>query len=177
MIIDILCLGAMVMGFWMGYSRGIIRTIFGLLALFFGLLVTMKFHAVTTDLLGRLFGSDGILIYVAGFVITFVAIMFLVRLLAKGLEKMLMKIKLNFLNKFAGGALFSFMMVIVFSVLVWFTDRANLISENTKQASISYPTLTQLPAASRSLLEKAKPIFSEFWEDTERILDNMKERK
>lgn len=176
MIIDILCIGSMAIGFWMGYSRGIIKTVFGVLSLFFGLLVALKFAPVTTNLLERLFGGESVLIFLMGFVLTFVAIMLLVRVLAKGLEKLMTTIKLNFINKFAGGALFSMVMVILFSILVWFFDRGGLIEQSTKNASISYPTLVQLPAASQSMLEKVKPIFKEFWEDTERMLDGIKTR-
>ena len=103
--------------------------------------------------------------------------MLLVRLLAKGLEKLLTKIKLNFINKFAGGALFSMIMVVVLSILVWFVDRAGLIEGSTKNASISYPTLVQVPQASKTLVEKVKPLFQEFWEDTEKTLDRIKNRK
>ena len=176
MIIDILFIAAIIIGFWMGYARGIIRTIFGLLSLFFGLIISLKFAPVTTNILERVFNTESVLIFVLGFILTFVAIMLLVRLLAKGLEKLLTKIKINFINKFAGGALFSMMMVVLLSIMVWFTDRAGLIKESTKNESISYPTLIQLPIASRSLLEKVKPIFQEFWNDTEKALDGIKER-
>ncbi len=176
MIIDILCIGAMALGFWMGYARGIIKTVFGLLSLFFGLLVALKFAPVTTNLLERLFGGESVLIFLMGFVLTFVAIMLLVRVLAKGLEKLMTSIKLNFINKFAGGALFSMVMVVLFSILVWFFDRGGLIENSTKNASVSYPTLVQLPSASQSLLEKVKPLFLEFWQDTEKTLDRLKER-
>jgi len=174
MIIDILFIAAIIIGFWMGYKRGIISTVFGLISLFFGLIISMKFSPTTTDILERIFGTESVFISILGFILTFVAIMLLVRLVAKGLEKLLTKIKLNFVNKFAGGTLFSLMMVVLLSVLVWFVDRAGLIKPSTKNASISYPTLVQLPTASRALLEKVKPLFQEFWDDTEKTLDRIK---
>jgi len=147
MIIDILFIAAVIIGFWMGYSRGIIRTIFGLLSLFFGLIISLKFAPVTTNILERVLNTESVFVFVMGFILTFVA---------------------NFINKFAGGALFSMMMVVLLSILVWFADRGGLIDSSTKNASISYPTLTQLPAASKALLEKVRPLFQEFWDDTEK---------
>jgi len=63
MIIDILCLGTVAMGFWMGYNRGIVQTAFSIIALFVGLLVAFKFSEVTNSLLEKLFGNDNPLIY------------------------------------------------------------------------------------------------------------------
>jgi len=174
MIIDIFCVLAMALGFWMGYSRGIVKTVFALFSLFFGLLIALKFAPVTTNLIGRVFNSEGPLIFVAGFVVTFVAIMLLVRLLGGSIEKLLIKIKINFLNKFAGGALLSVAMVVVFSVLLWFTDRAGIIKSATKEESVTYPMLVELPGASQTLVQKVRPLFEEFWQDSEKFFDDMK---
>ncbi|NNE28666.1 MAG: CvpA family protein [Saprospiraceae bacterium] len=173
MIIDILCLGILAIGFWMGYSRGIIRTIFGILSIFFGLLIAFKFSPVTTNLLENLFKSSNPLIFLLGFVLTFVAIMLLIRLVAKGLEKFLQKIKLNILNKVAGGILLSMVFGIFFSVLLWFVDQAGVISPRAKADSMTYPILEDVPEASRELAEKVKPLFIEFWNDANEMIEQL----
>jgi len=174
MIIDILCLGSLALGFWIGYSRGIVSTAFGLLSLFFGLLIAFKFSPHTTDLLERVFGDGNALIKLLGFVLTFVAIMLLIRMLAKGIEKLLMKIKLNMINKAAGGVLLSMIFGMVFSVLLWFFDQAGVVSSEAKSKSATYPTLQDVPDASRALVEKVKPMFKEFWNDASEFIDQIK---
>lgn len=177
MIIDILCLGSLALGFWIGYSRGIVSTAFGLLAIFFGLLITFKFSYVTTDLLEKVFGDDNALVLLLGFVLTFVAIMLLVRMLAKGIEKLLMKIKLNILNKVAGGVLLSMIFGMVFSVMLWFFDQAGVVSSGAKQESRTYPTLQDVPEASRALVDSMKPMFQEFWTDASLFIDKIGPKK
>lgn len=173
MIIDILCLGSLAIGFWMGYSRGIVQTAFSVFAIFFGMLITFKFYEVTNGLLENIFEPDNPLVFLLSFVLTFVGIMLLIRLLAKGVENILKKIQLNILNKLAGGVLLSMIFGIVFSVLLWFFDQAGVVSAEVKSASNTYPILQDVPEASRQLLEKLKPLFVEFWEDASRMIDKL----
>lgn len=176
MIIDLLCLLIAVYAFYMGYTKGIIQTIFNTLSIFIGLLVALKLSPVLINLLENIFNKESTLIFILGFVLTFIVVLILIRFIGKKLEKLFKTIKLNFINKLAGGAVLSFVFLVCFSYVIFFLDKTHLITDSTKQKSFTYPVLQVLPSHSKQLMEKVKPFFKEFWDKTVEIVDGIKEQ-
>ncbi len=176
MIIDLIVALIAVYGFYMGYSKGIIKTIFSILAIMIGLLVALKLSPFVIGFLEGLFDKQNSIIFIAGFVLTFAIVLFLIRYTGKNLEDVFKAIKLNFLNKIAGGALLSLLFIVGLSYVVWFTDRTHLIGEQTKASSITYPMLITMPQRSSKMVEKVKPFFSEFWNKTVEVVEGIKDK-
>ena len=175
MIIDLICLLIAVYAFYMGYTKGIIQTIFNTLSIFIGLLVALKLSPVVINLLESIFNAQNSLILIAGFILTFMLVLLIVRFIGKNLEKIFKTIKLNFINKLAGGAVLCLVFLVCFSYVIYFLDKTHLINESTKNSSITYPVLEVLPEKSKGVIEKVKPFFKEFWDKTVEIVDQVKE--
>ena len=176
MILDLICLLIAVYAFYMGYTKGIIQTIFNTLSIFLGLLVALKLSPALITFLEGIFNSQSTLIFIAGFVLTFILVLILIRFIGKKLEKLFKTIKLNFINKLAGGALLSFVFLVCLSYVIFFLDKTHLVPDQTKEQSITYPVLQVLPDHSKKLFEKVKPFFQEFWDKTVEIVDGIKEQ-
>ena len=174
MIIDLICLLIAVYAFYMGYTKGIIQTIFNTLSIFIGLLVALKLSPVLINFLENIFNKQSSIILIAGFVLTFIIVLIIVRFIGKKLEKLFRTIKLNFINKLAGGAVLSLVFLVCFSYVIYFLDRTHLINDATKESSLTYPVLQVLPEKSKNVLEKIKPFFQEFWNKTVEIVDEVK---
>lgn len=173
MVIDIVCGLLVGTSFYLGYVKGIIKSVFGILSIIIALLVTLKFSYLTIDFLKLFLTLDPRIIIIFGFVITFLMILIGIRMVGKGLENILDTVHLNIFNKVAGGLASACITIIVYSSLIWFLNQVRVISSEAKSASITYPFLESVPYRSKVALDKIKPFFSEFWQKTQEAMDKV----
>lgn len=173
MVIDIIFFISAAYGFYVGFNKGIIKTVFSTLSIVLGLMAAMKFSPYMTKFLEDTF-SESPLMFVAGFVVTFVGVMLLVRLLAKTLEGVFKTIKINAINKVLGGVLMSGFFILLFSILVWFGNESRVINTDTKESSFSYVYLEKIPKEARGVFMTLKPVFKDFWDYTLDYMDKLK---
>ncbi len=175
MVIDIIFAITLVYGFYLGFSKGIISTVFTVLSLLFGLMAAFKFAPATTDFLEKVFSSNNPLMFLAGFLLSFVVVMVIIRTIARGLEGLLKTANINFINQLAGGVLLGGILVLLLSVLIWFGDQAHLIDSKTKLTSKTYPYLETFPAEAKGIAYRFKPMFEEFWNASLDMMDRLEE--
>lgn len=174
MVLDIIFLLFAIYGFYIGYSKGIIGTVFTLLAYTFGIVAGVKFAPFMTNFLNDLI-SDNPLNFIAGFVLSFVFIMIVIRMIAKGLESLLETANINVINKFFGGALLTGAMILLYSVLLWFADSAHLVNQAAKEESRTYAFVEPIPAQAYKVAKQLQPTFEKFWEDAMRMMDRLQD--
>lgn len=170
--LDIILAVVVVWGFYQGYSNGIIQTVFTFLSYFFGLLVAFKLTPTTTKFLNDLFNSTNPLMMIAGFLVVFVGIMLLFRGAARGLENAFNFAQIGFLNSLAGGVLLALIYTSLFSVLVWFANKAHLIGDETKQA-MCWPLLEKIPPRAQAITQRITPYFKEFYNSSVNMVDRL----
>ncbi len=175
MAIDIMFALAIISGFYIGFARGIIKTVFGVIALLFGLMAAFKFAPATTKFLETSFASNNPLMFLAGFLISFAATMFLIRMLARGLEGALKTANINGINKFAGGMLFAAVMVVVYSTLLWFGEQAHMINDQVKRESKTYVYLQKIPGQAQEVAGALQPVFKDFWDQSLDMMDRLED--
>ena len=158
-------------GFYTGYYKGIIQTIFSAVSVIFGLLIAFKLSAATTRMLETTFESNHPMMFPAGFALTFLTALLLFRLISKGLEGVVQTVHLNAINRIAGGAVLAGGITLLLSVLLWFGDTAGLLGERLKNESQTYPFLQTIPDKARNVAMIGKPIFMDFWEKSSSTLD------
>ena len=166
MIIDIFCVVFAGYGFYLGFNKGIIQTVFTIFSYLIGLMAAFKFSPAMTDFLESTFNSQHPLMFIAGFLSTLVLTIVLIRLLARTIEGVLKSTNINIFNQIAGGALLALFMVLAFSILIWFGDKSKIIEETTKMQSVTYPLLQNLPAQVWEFARGLQPMFEDFWNYT-----------
>lgn len=174
MAIDLLFLITAGYGFFIGYSRGIVQTIFTALAYLFGLMAAFKFAPIVTDILVSLFNNDSALMILVGFAVAFFVTILIIRLISNGIEQILEVAHVNIVNQFAGGILMAAFIVLIYSVLVWFADEARLIEDKTKEQSISYDFLKAYPMRAKKVGVAFMPVFQTFWDQSVTLMDKLK---
>lgn len=177
MFIDIMFALVLGISFYLGYSKGIIKSFFAIASILIATLVTLKFSFLMINLVEKLTNMDSRYSIILGFVLCFLVVMIGIRLLGRGFEKILETAQINFINKLAGGLVSMFIGLALVSSVVWFFDKLKLIDSDTKTNSLSYSTIESFPQKSKWLLDKTKPVFSEFWDKTQEALDKMKEKE
>lgn len=176
MYIDLVLGILVVIGFFYGYSKGIIKTLFSLLSILLGLIAAMKLSPLTINAMDTVLPNSPRLAYIAGFLLTFIIVIIIIRFIGNKLESILRAVKLNFFNKLSGGAITAVFFIILYSFALWFLNEARLLSEQQKDSSVSYYALEPLPEQARQQFEAVKPVFREFWDKTIETFDKAKEK-
>ena len=175
MVIDIIFAIVAAYGFYLGYSKGIIKTIFTILSVTFGLMAAFKFGPSFTQFLENTFNNDNPLMFIAGFLLSFVITMVIIRMLARGLEGLLESANINVINQIAGGFLLSGIMILVFSVILWFGEKSHLVDDATKEQSITFVYLKAYPQQVWKMGRSMQPMFQEFWDHSIDFMDKIQD--
>jgi len=175
MIIDLIALLAIVYGLYTGYSKGLIQTVFDTLSIIIGIVAALKVSPIVINLLQGILPLSKSLVFIIGFVLTFLLIMGLIRFVGKKMESLLKVANVNVVNKILGAGLMALFFSLIVSYAVWGVNKLSLVNEDTLASSNAYPFLQTLPEKSQSLFESVKPVFSGFWEAMMDTMDSIKE--
>ena len=89
MLLDIIVAIVVSLGFYLGYTRGLIKTIFDSLSLVIGILAALKLSPIVISILQEIIKTSPAVSFLLGVVITFIGVMALIRFVGKKLEDML----------------------------------------------------------------------------------------
>jgi membrane protein required for colicin V production len=176
MILDIIAALVIAYGAYVGYSRGIIKTVFDTLSIVVAIAASLMLSPIVINIVDSIFHISPAITFIIGIVLTFILVMALVRFIGNKLENLFESANINFVNKFAGAALQGLFFAFILSMLLWLGDRLNVIKEETKQESISYSILEPLPEKAQVVFEKLKPVFKDFWDKTIEVMDGVKDK-
>ncbi len=176
MTIDIIVAVILFYAFYSGFSKGIIGTVFSALSILIGILAAMKLSPIVIDILQNLLNINPAIIFIIGFALTFIIVIALIRFIGNKLEDVLEFANINFINKILGGALLTIVFAVGLSYALWFLSNAKILSDDQKEASITYAMLEPLPEATKSITSGMKPMFSNFWDKVVETMDDIKEK-
>lgn len=174
MFIDILLAVVLAYGIYIGYSNGIIKTVFTVLSIAIGFLITAHFHETVTDLLKSVTGYNNPMMMFAGMIVTFLVTMLFLRLIGTQIENIFKAANINFINQILGGIVMSTLFIVIYSLIINFMVQAQLLKEQTADSK-SYPILIQVPEYAQSAWSSVSPKVKELWHDMAIALDEMSE--
>lgn len=174
MVIDIILVIVAVYGFYVGYTRGIIKTIFSVLAIAVGIIAALRFSPMVTDFLKQMFNETSPLMFVAGLILTFTLTMMFLKLLGRGFEGILEAANINVINQTLGGAFMASVLILIYSGILWFVLNSSFrnITEVTADSQ-TYPFLKEYPEQVWKVAGKMKPLIQDFWDYTIDIMDEV----
>ncbi len=176
MILDVVALIAILYAFFVGYSRGIIKTVFALVSLIVALVVTLNLSGILIDFLQDNFTGNPFLLLVIGIAMTFILTLAIIRFVGNRLEKLFEAVKLNFINKIVGGAIMACIAMALVAHTYWFLGETNLIKEHTKQSSMSYAMLEPIPDMTKGVIKTVAPYVEESWSRLMESINSIKEK-
>lgn len=162
-------------GFFIGFSRGIIKTVFTFFSVVFGIMAAMKFGPAATRFLETAFGASSAWLFFAGTLLAFVLTMVIIRMIANFLEGILETANINIVNKFMGGMLFMALLTLMYSIILWVGEQAHVVTPKTTATSMTYPYLEAFPGQMRKVYDVASPSFKQFWDEAVEAMDKMQE--
>ena len=165
MLLDIIGILLIILAFIRGYGKGVIVGVFSMLGVVLGMLVALKFSGVFADYLLKRDFITSAWAQVVSFVLLFLGMILLVRLVAKLIEGLIKAASLGLVNRLAGGTLYSLIGLLIWSALLWIANRAHFISPETLSASRSYefmvPVAPWVYTHIGDVLPMAKDVFSD----------------
>lgn len=174
MFIDLIATLLILYGVYVGYSRGIIKTVFALISIMVGVLAALKLSPFMIELLQKIFHFHPGFTFILGFALTFILVLIVIRFVGKKLEDLLKVAQINFINKMLGGGIMAILFLVFYSYTLWGVDSLNLLSNKGKDSSMSYDYLTTLPSKTKDTVAKFKPYFDTFWNKLEDTFENIK---
>lgn len=177
MLLDAIVAIVVTLGFYLGYSRGLIKTVFDTLSLVIGIVAALKLSPIVINILESIIKTSPALTFLVGIVLTFIGVMVIIRFVGKKLEDLLTAVNINFVNKLAGGAIQAIFFAYLLSLSLWLLSSINILSPEARAASITYPALEPLPEKGKKVFASLKPVFQGFWDKTLEAMDSIKGTK
>lgn len=138
MILDIVFAIVLLLAFIHGYRKGLIHSIVSLLALVIGIMAAVYLSGLTAIYIDKWFNISSKYLPLISFMLVFIGIYLLFRLLEKLLEGFFKLLKLNFINQLAGAIIWSVIWTMLFSTILFYGNNAGLLTAELKTESIVY---------------------------------------
>lgn len=137
-------------GLWKGLKNGLFVEIASIVALIAGIYGAIHFSYYAGDYLSQNMEWDERYINIAAFVITFIAIVFIVHIAGKLLTKIADFAMIGLLNKIAGGIFGVVKVAVILGALLVFFERVNdstgMVKNETMQGSVLYEPIKEIGA-------------------------------
>ena len=138
MIIDIIFFILLAIAVIKGISRGFIVAVFSFLAIIIGVVAAMKLSYIVAERLQHTFNTGKQWLPFLSFLIVLICVIFLVRLIAGVIQRAVNIAMLGWLNKLGGIVLFILLYISVYSVILFYLTKMNVIKAETITASRLY---------------------------------------
>ena len=173
MLIDIIAGILIITAIIKGLRRGLIVAIFSIIAFIVGIAAAMKLSVVVA---GQLQDSVNISAQwwpVISFLLVFVVVVLLVRLLANMIEKAVEWTLLGWVNKLGGVILYVLMYIVSFSVLLFYAEQINLLSKDTTESSLTYQAIRPFGPWAIDAFGYLIPLFKDMFGELEQFFDRI----
>jgi membrane protein required for colicin V production len=173
MTLDVIGITLLIIFFIRGYMKGVIVAAFSLLAVVLGVICALKLSEVFGSwLLKEGYVSSG-WAQLLSYVVLFVGVMLLVRLVGKAIETSLEAVMLGFANKVIGGILYMAIVAIVWSSLLWIGTKMTLIKPETMTASKTYTYFEPIAPWVFERIGKVRPFAKDVFGDLQEFFDSI----
>jgi membrane protein required for colicin V production len=173
-MIDIIFFILVVLAVFKGYRRGLIVSLFSIIALMVGLAAAIKLSAVTAGYLEGSLNVSARWLAVLSFILVFIAAAFLVRLGAKALEKTVELAMMGWLNRIAGIILYFILYTCIFSVILFYAEKTGILSTQTLADASTYNFIKPWGPAAINALGVILPFFKNMFTELESFFERVK---
>lgn len=164
-MIDLLFAILMLLAAFRGFRKGLAGAVFSFAALFIGMAAAIKSSALVAAWLQETSGQPGPWWPVVAFVLVFLAVSLLLRMVSSIVEKTLEAVALGWANKLAGFLLYAIVYTLLFSVVLFYYDQLFHLSASTKNASRIYAFIEPWGERTMDTIGNVIPAFRDLFKD------------
>ena len=176
MALDLIGVTLIILFFIRGYMKGFIIAAFSVLAILLGIICALKLsHTLAAFLFekGLITSGWGQLI---SYIILFIGVVLLVRLVARAIEAALKLALLGFVNKLTGGILYAFLGAIIWSTLLWICNQMHIITPETIATSKTYSWFAPLAPWFFEHVGKVWPFAKNIFADLQHFFESVNQK-
>jgi len=173
MIIDIATAVLLVSAIIKGLRRGLVVALFSVIAFIVGIAAALKLSVVVTHYLESSSGVSARWLPVLSFMLVFVGVVLLIRLIAGLIDKAVEWSLLGWVNKLGGVLLYVFLYIVVLSVLLFFAVQVNLIGEHTIKNSVTWEWVQPWGPRAINAFGALVPLFKDMFTELEQFFDRV----
>ena len=177
MIIDIIFLILLAIAVLKGMSRGFIIAIFSFFAVIIGVVAAMKLSYLVAEKLEHVFTTGKQWLPFISFLIVLVGVVILVRLVANIIQRSIKMVALGFLDKAAGICLFILLYISVYSVILFYLTKMEIINASTINASRSYNFIEPFGPKIVDIIGAVVPVFKNLFQQLSDFFSNIAQHK
>jgi membrane protein required for colicin V production len=137
--IDIIIGVLLLISLVMGWRQGLVRQVFGILALLLGVFCAYKFSGFTAQHLSEWFAMNETVTKSIAFAITFIAVLFLVILIGRLADKFIKMVALGLVNRLLGAILCMLKAVLIISICLVILNLFDLLPAHTQSSCFYHP--------------------------------------
>lgn len=176
MFIDIIVVVLIIWAVIKGMQKGLIVALFSILAFIIGLAAAIKLSAVVADYVGNAVKVSQQWLPVISFAVVFIIVVLLVRLGALFIQRVVNLAFLGWANRLGGAILYAALYIFIFSVILFYANQVNLVSEKTKNASVTYKYVEPLGPRVIDGFGKVLPFFRDMFTDLKEFFGTVSEK-
>jgi len=174
MIIDIAFVILLVFGIFTGLRKGLIIALFSVIGFIIGLAAALKLSSYVAVRLSEGLNTNTKWLPVISFLLVFVAVMILVQLGARLLQKSVEMVMLGWLNRLGGVIIYCLLYSIVLSIFLFYAIMMQLIRPETLAESMTYPYIKDLGPKVINSLGVVIPWFKDMFSQLEAFFGGLK---
>ena len=173
MIIDILVLIFLVLAIIKGLRRGLIVAVFSIFAFIAGIAAAMKLSVVVADYLKDSVNISAKWLPFLSFAVVFIGVVLLIRWAASLLEATVEMAMMGWANKIGGIILYAILYMFTLSVVLFFVNKVNLISDEAIANSVTWPFLQPMGPWIIDVFGKLVPAFKNMFTELGNFFDGL----
>ena len=144
MLIDTIAFIFLLIAVYKGLKNGLIIALFSFIAFVVGIAAALAFSSAVATWLETSFQISRRLLPFIAFLLVFLIVVFLIRLGARFLEKLVQMAWLGWVNKIGGILFYLLLYFFILSTLLFYAVQLHLIKEEAIRSSLSYGTIQPL---------------------------------
>jgi len=176
MVLDLIAALLITYGFYIGFSRGLVKTVVDTLSILIALVVALKFSPLLIEYFQEILRFHPSAEFILGFLFVFFLTLLIFKFIGDKIEDLLKAVGINFINQLAGGALLGLVFAFCIGALLALATNLKLLPDTTLEQSRLYGYLIDIGKEGWGVLDTFKSIFSEFWTKFMDTLDQVKEQ-
>ena len=156
-----------------GWRKGIIVALFALVGVVLGMLCALKLSGALGSWMMAHGWVTNAWAQIISYLILFFGVIWLVRIVARIIEKSVQAVMLGVVNRIAGAVLYAFIGAFIWSAMLWIANRAHFIAPETMFTSKTYDFFAPIAPWVFEHIGAVLPFAKDIFSDLEHFFDGV----
>lgn len=165
MFLDIVVLALLILAIVKGFKQGLVLAALSFIAIFIGLAAALKCSTLVAGWIGSTVNVGAYWLPFLAFILIMAGVFFGVRILSTMIEQVLELSMLGWVNKMGGIFIYALLYITVFSVLIFYAEKMELLSQTAIKSSQTYPYIHLWGPFAVDGIGSAIPFFKDLFSD------------